>query len=222
MEVTEQEWSRLLARIVELENFQAYHSDPKSTIFSPHPSQLINNELILYGDDADPTANLNEGQLRYRTDLFDARLYANATWVSLASETFVTAAVTTHEAASDPHTGYVREADANWVDLTDGGATVLHSHAAAAGILTLAFQQGSIDAAPTPGQLYIYTGTGGNTYTLTSYTSDSFGGVKNFGTGNLTVAVASSGTIDGASSITLAPYDAAMFLGYGGNTVVII
>ena len=36
---------------------------------------------------------------------------------------------TTHEAAADPHTGYVREADANWVDLTDGGATALHSHA---------------------------------------------------------------------------------------------
>jgi hypothetical protein len=37
--------------------------------------------------------------------------------------------VTAHEAASDPHTGYVREADANWVDLTDGGDTSLHSHA---------------------------------------------------------------------------------------------
>jgi hypothetical protein len=39
------------------------------------------------------------------------------------------AKVTAHEAASDPHTGYVREADANWVDLTDGGASTLHSHA---------------------------------------------------------------------------------------------
>ena len=37
--------------------------------------------------------------------------------------------VTAHEAATDPHTGYVREADPNWVDLTDGGATTLHSHA---------------------------------------------------------------------------------------------
>lgn len=34
-----------------------------------------------------------------------------------------------HVAAADPHTGYVREADANWTDLTDGGSTALHSHA---------------------------------------------------------------------------------------------
>lgn len=34
-----------------------------------------------------------------------------------------------HVAAADPHTGYVREADANWVDLTDSGETTLHSHA---------------------------------------------------------------------------------------------
>jgi hypothetical protein len=38
-----------------------------------------------------------------------------------------------HVAAADPHTGYVREADANWVDLTDGGATTLHSHAGGGG-----------------------------------------------------------------------------------------
>lgn len=34
----------------------------------------------------------------------------------------------THEGAADPHTGYLKESDANWVDLTDGGATILHSH----------------------------------------------------------------------------------------------
>jgi hypothetical protein len=38
-----------------------------------------------------------------------------------------------HVAAADPHTGYVREADANWIDLTDGGATTLHSHAGGGG-----------------------------------------------------------------------------------------
>lgn len=42
-----------------------------------------------------------------------------------------------HVAAADPHTGYVREADANWVDLTDGGATTLHSHAGGGGAHTL-------------------------------------------------------------------------------------
>ena len=33
-------------------------------------------------------------------------------------------------ASGDYHTEYVREADANWVDLTDGGETALHTHAA--------------------------------------------------------------------------------------------
>ena len=41
-----------------------------------------------------------------------------------------------HEAAADPHAGYVREADANWIDLTDGGATVLHSHAGGGAMAT--------------------------------------------------------------------------------------
>jgi hypothetical protein len=43
------------------------------------------------------------------------------------------AAVTTHEAAGDPHPAYLLEANANYVDLTDGGATVLHNHTTSAG-----------------------------------------------------------------------------------------
>ena len=39
-------------------------------------------------------------------------------------------------ASGDYHTEYVREADANWVDLTDGGATTLHSHAGGSGAPT--------------------------------------------------------------------------------------
>lgn len=38
------------------------------------------------------------------------------------------ASLTTHEAASDPHTGYVKESDSNYVDLTDAGNTTLHTH----------------------------------------------------------------------------------------------
>jgi hypothetical protein len=41
----------------------------------------------------------------------------------------------THAADADPHAGYLKESDmsvANATDLTDGGATVLHSHAGAA------------------------------------------------------------------------------------------
>ena len=33
-----------------------------------------------------------------------------------------------HTDQADPHTGYVLEASVNYVDLTDGGATTLHSH----------------------------------------------------------------------------------------------
>lgn len=36
-----------------------------------------------------------------------------------------------HIAASDPHPGYVLEG-ADWTDLTDGGATALHSHSGGA------------------------------------------------------------------------------------------
>lgn len=39
-----------------------------------------------------------------------------------------------HVATADPHVGYVREADANWVDLTDGGASTAHSHAGGGGL----------------------------------------------------------------------------------------
>jgi hypothetical protein len=39
------------------------------------------------------------------------------------------AAVSTHVGLADPHTQYLLESDANWTDLTDGGATTLHTHA---------------------------------------------------------------------------------------------
>ena len=47
-----------------------------------------------------------------------------------AAEATAAGALTAHEAAADPHTGYVKESDANWLDLTDLGATTLHTHAA--------------------------------------------------------------------------------------------
>jgi hypothetical protein len=48
------------------------------------------------------------------------------------------AELATHAAAADPHTGYVKENDASWTDLTDGGATVLHSHAGGGGVDSIA------------------------------------------------------------------------------------
>jgi hypothetical protein len=50
-----------------------------------------------------------------------------------AAEATAAAALTTHEGAADPHTGYVKENDASWVDLTDSGQTALHSHAGGGG-----------------------------------------------------------------------------------------
>ena len=41
----------------------------------------------------------------------------------------VAGAVASHAGAADPHTGYLQESDASWIDLTDGGETSLHSHA---------------------------------------------------------------------------------------------
>ena len=47
---------------------------------------------------------------------------------TLAQDTSIDDAVDTHEALTDPHTGYVKESDANYVDLTDTGNTTLHTH----------------------------------------------------------------------------------------------
>lgn len=56
---------------------------------------------------------------------------------AIARDAEVTSEIGTHAAAADPHTGYVREADVNWTDLTDSGATTLHSHAGGAGMSLL-------------------------------------------------------------------------------------
>lgn len=61
--------------------------------------------------------------------------------------------VTAHEAAADPHTGYLKENDANYIDLTDGLATTLHSHAGGGDdarflLQRLAAQQDSSATAP--------------------------------------------------------------------------
>lgn len=55
---------------------------------------------------------------------------------TIARDSEVATAVSDHVAAADPHTGYVRENDANWTDLTDGGQTALHTHAGGTGAPT--------------------------------------------------------------------------------------
>lgn len=49
---------------------------------------------------------------------------------------FTDTELATHEGAADPHAGYVREADASWVELTDAGESTLHSHPGGAGAPT--------------------------------------------------------------------------------------
>ena len=62
--------------------------------------------LVLDSETADPSANLFDGALLYRSDTDKFRARVNGAWVNL-----------------------IDSGDASWVDLTDGGATALHSHA---------------------------------------------------------------------------------------------
>jgi hypothetical protein len=59
----------------------------------------------------------------------------------------------------DPHTQYVQEADANWVDLTDGGATTLHSHAGGSGPTLIssgaAPAAGAVNSAAAPSETWL-------------------------------------------------------------------
>lgn len=65
-----------------------------------------------------------------------------------------------HVAAADPHTGYVKESDANWIDLTDTGETTLHSHPGGAGFTaaTQAEQEAGTDVTKgtTPGRQHFH------------------------------------------------------------------
>lgn len=92
-------------------------------------------------------AGVNATHLADGTDAHDASAIsaASTTLVGVATDVqgvleelddvtvALAAADAAHAAAADPHAGYVREADANWTDLTDGGATTLHTHAGGGG-----------------------------------------------------------------------------------------
>jgi hypothetical protein len=77
--------------------------------------------------------------------------------------------LSTHAAAADPHTVYVREADANWVDLTDGGASTLHSHAGGGShALVGAEHTGDDDFTSSPSLLQISIGDAGQALSLSA------------------------------------------------------
>lgn len=162
---------------------------------------LSNTMLKLDSETADPTLNIagNDGMLIYRSDTDRAKLLANGAWVDLI--------------ASD---------HASWVDLTDGGASTLHSHA---GGLTLTATEQSGNHSASNNQVVIYTGTGGHTITLpdaaAGTASDLLIVIKNAGTGTLTVDGTSTQTIDGSLTITLAPYDSVILYSSTGDWHII-
>lgn len=82
------------------------------------------------------------------------------------------------------------------------------------------FSNGDINVSP--GQVMEYNGTGGHTFTLVNFNVNSIAVIKNLGTGVLTVARNGSGTVDGQTSITLAPFDSLTVYGKGVDTVMII
>jgi hypothetical protein len=129
---TDTDLSDHLADAVDAHDASAISNVPAGSIAATDVQSAI-NEL-----DGDQTAHLADA-----VDAHDASAISNvpagsiaATTVQAAIDELATeyaAADSAHVAAADPHTGYVREADANWIDLTDAGETALHTHAGGAG-----------------------------------------------------------------------------------------
>jgi hypothetical protein len=102
----------------------------------PHPTYAVDADLTAHAGAADP----HTGYRRENEDHTHATTGAQAGTIDHGALTGMSdddhpqyaldTDLTTHAGAADPHTGYLKENDANYVDLTDGGATVLHSHAA--------------------------------------------------------------------------------------------
>ena len=120
-----------------------------------------------------------------------------------------------------PHSDYVPLASANYVDLTDGGATTLHTHAGGSG-WTPAITAQVAGYTAVKNDVVLCTGT--FTVTLTAAATVATGGiivVKNVSTGVITVDANLAETIDGALTITLAQYDSVMLITNGSNWFVI-
>lgn len=94
-----------------------------------HPGLVFNAQA------ADPVDSgpLQNGGMWYHSTAHKFRGRVNGATDNFAMDANVTTAISTHAGEADPHTGYVKESDANYIDLTDGGATVLHSHAGGSG-----------------------------------------------------------------------------------------
>ncbi len=144
----------------------------------------------IIGGTSDPAARASDGMLYYRTDTDKLRLRANGATVNL-----------------------VTDGDTNWTDLTDGGATTLHTHAASGWSPTVTTQTGTYTAADT--DFVICNSASAFTVTLPAATANVRIVVKNINTGAVTVDGAGSDTIDGVASIILGTYEAVSLIADG-------
>jgi hypothetical protein len=94
---------------------------------------LTDDDHTQYQKESEKAAASGYASLDGSTKVPLAQLPTGTTSSTVALGDAAAALDATHAAAADPHTGYVKENDANWVDLTDAGETSLHSHAAGAG-----------------------------------------------------------------------------------------
>jgi hypothetical protein len=108
----------------------------------------LNAGVTGYGATGSEPTNALNGDLFWDTSLSVLKVFNGATWNPYASEAFVTAAVSTHEAAADPHPQYTTTAEAAAAapiqSITQGtGSTVTND---GAGNYTVALNQAFTDA----------------------------------------------------------------------------
>ena len=140
---------------------------------------LTNCMLVLDSETADPSANLFDGALLYRSDTDKFRARVNGAWVNL---------------------------------LTSADSVFSWSLATATGDYSTPMPTGTV---------LVYTGTGGHTVTVPVPSNADLIGIKNSGTGNLTLDPSGGVTIDGSVTIMLAPYDSVFLFSASGNWVIV-
>lgn len=81
-------------------------------VFSGVAWNRLNSGVNSYGATGTEPTNAIAGDLHYDTTLSVLTVYNGATWTPYATQQYVTAAVTTHTAATDPHPQYTTLAEA--------------------------------------------------------------------------------------------------------------
>lgn len=81
-------------------------------VFNGTAWDRLNAGVVRYGADGSEPTNALTGDAYWSTTQSVLKVYNGTTWVNYASEAFVTAAITTHEAAADPHPQYTTTTEA--------------------------------------------------------------------------------------------------------------